>query len=74
MHKIITFIFTGKNIILEIIVCLTKQDVEKLYSEASLWSSYSGTVKKYLKELSEINSVRGLKIFWSITNVIFLNF
>ena len=63
IHKILTFIFTGKNINFGNYSCLTKKDVEKLYSDASLWSSYSGTVKKNLKELSEINSVRGLRYF-----------
>ena len=63
MHKIITYIFTGKSIRFGNYSCLTRQDVEKLQSEASLWSSYSGTVKKNLKQLSEINSIRGLRYF-----------
>ncbi len=63
LHKIITYIFTGKNIKFGNYSCLTKQDVEKLYSDASLWSSYSGTVKKNLKHLNEIDSIRGLRYF-----------
>ena len=63
MHKIITFVFTGKSIRFGNYSCLTKQDVRKLHSEASLWSSYSGSVKKNLKHLSEINSIRGLRYF-----------
>ena len=51
IHKIITFIFTGKKINFGNYSCLTKQDVEKLHSKASLWSSYSGTVKKNLSKL-----------------------
>ena len=62
-HKIITYIFTGKNINFGNYSCLTKQDVEKLHSDRSLWSSYSGTVKKNLKKLSEVNSIRGLRYF-----------
>ena len=31
--------------------------------DASLWSSYSGTVKKILKKFGEINSIRGLRYF-----------
>ena len=62
-HKILTYIFTGKNINFGNYSCLTKQDVEKLHDEASLWSSYSGTLKKNLQELSEINSIRGLRYF-----------
>ena len=34
-----------------------------MYSDASLWSSYSGTLKKNLKNFSEINSIRGLRYF-----------
>ena len=63
IHKILTYVFTGKNINFGNYSCLTKKDVEKLHSEASLWSSYSGTVKNFLKELGEINSNRGLRYF-----------
>jgi len=38
IHKIITYVFTGKNISFGNYSCLTKNDVEKLHSEASLWS------------------------------------
>ena len=62
-HKIITYIFTWKNISFGNYSCLTKKDVEKLHSDASLWSSYSGTVKKNLNQFSEINSIRGLRYF-----------
>ena len=62
-HKIITYIFTGKKINFGNYSCLIKKDVEKLHSAASLWSSYSGTVKLFLKDLSEINSIRGLRYF-----------
>jgi hypothetical protein len=63
MHKAITYVFTGKSIRFGNYSCLTKQDVEKLHSDASLWSSYSGSVKKNLKQLSEINSIRGPRYF-----------
>jgi hypothetical protein len=63
LHKIITLIFTGKNINFGNYSCLTRKDVEKLFSEASLWSSYTGTVKKKLKKFKEINSTRGLRYF-----------
>ena len=63
MHKVITYVFTGKSIRFGNYSCLTKQDVEKLHSDASLWSSYSGSVKKNLKHLSEINSIRGSRYF-----------
>jgi hypothetical protein len=63
IHKIITYIFTGKKINFGNYSCLIKKDVEKIYSDASLWSSYSGTVKKNLKEIGEIDSIRGLRYF-----------
>ena len=63
LHKLITFIFTGQNINFGNYSILTKNDVEKLHSKASLWSSFSGSVKKNLKPLNEINSIRGLRYF-----------
>ena len=63
LHKLITFIFTGKNINFGNYSILTRNDVEKLYSKASLWSSFSGSVKKNIKSLNEINSTRGLRYF-----------
>ena len=63
MHKIITYIFTGKNINFGNYSCLTKKDAEQISIKASLWSSYSGTVKKYIKDLNEIKSTRGIRYF-----------
>jgi len=62
-HKIITYLFTGKKVNFGNYSCLTKSDVNTLSSQASLWSSYSGTVKKYLTQLSEIDSIRGTRYF-----------
>ena len=62
-HKLITLIFTGQNINFGNYSILTKEDTKKLHSKASLWSSFSGTVKKNIKSYSEINSVRGLRYF-----------
>ncbi len=63
VHKLITLIFTGKNINFGNYSILTKADVKKIHSKASLWSNYSGTIKKNLKTLNEINSIRGLRYF-----------
>jgi polyisoprenyl-phosphate glycosyltransferase len=63
LHKLITFIFTGQNINFGNYSILTRSDVEKLHTKASLWSSYSGSVKKNLKSLNEINSIRGLRYY-----------
>ena len=63
MHKLITLFFTGKKINFGNYSCLTKSDAKELSTKASLWSSYSGTVKKNLKNLSEIDSIRGTRYF-----------
>ena len=63
LHKLITFIFTGQNVNFGNYSLLTKNDVEKLHSKPSLWSSFSGTVKKNIKPFNEINSIRGLRYF-----------
>ena len=63
MHKLITFVFTGKKINFGNYSCLTFSDVEKLHSKASLWSSYSGTLKKNLLSFNEIDSIRGIRYF-----------
>ena len=63
IHKLITIIFTGKNINFGNYSILTKSDVGKLHSKASVWSSFSGSVKKHLSDLNEINSIRGSRYF-----------
>jgi glycosyltransferase involved in cell wall biosynthesis len=63
VHKLITILFTGKNVNFGNYSILTKEDVRKLHSEASLWSSFSGSVKKHINSLNEINSIRGLRYF-----------
>ena len=47
-HKIITILFTGKNINFGNYSCLTKLDVKKLSTKKSLWSSFSGSVKCHI--------------------------
>ena len=63
MHKLITLVFSGQNINFGNYSILTKSDVGKLHSEASLWSSFSGSVKKNIKTFNEINSIRGLRYY-----------
>ena len=62
-HKFITYIFTGQNVNFGNYSILTRNDVKKIHSKASLWSSFSGSVKKNIKPLNEINSIRGLRYF-----------
>ena len=63
IHKIITLIFTGKNIDFGNFSCLTKNDVKILSKQESLWSSFSGTIKKSISQLNTINSSRGSRYF-----------
>tara|TARA_X000001036_G_C20380710_1_gene684445 strand:- start:158 stop:748 length:591 start_codon:yes stop_codon:yes gene_type:complete len=63
VHKLITYIFTGKKINFGNYTCLTKKDVITLSNEPSLWSSFSGSVKKNLTNLNEVDSIRGLRYF-----------
>ncbi len=62
-HKVLTYFFTGKKVNFGNYSSLTKNDVKILSDCPSLWSSYSGTVKKTLKNLKEINSTRGIRYF-----------
>ena len=65
IHKIVTIIFTGKNINFGNYICLTKNDVKILSGKTSLWSSFSGSVKKHISKLNFVNSARGLRYFGS---------
>ncbi len=62
-HKMITLIFTGKKINFGNFSCLSKDDILRICNSTSLWSSYSGTFKKYVKNYNEINSIRGVRFF-----------
>ena len=62
-HKLITIIFTGKNVNFGNYSCLTRKDVEILADKKSLWSSFSGSVKKHILKFNSIDSTRGLRYF-----------
>ena len=74
LHKIITFIFTGKSIKYGNYTCLPKSTVEKLLKEKATWNSFSGSLKKVENDLIPIPSKRGLRYFgpsqMSFTNLI----
>jgi hypothetical protein len=63
IHKLTTYLLTGKKINFGNYSCLTKEDVKILSNKASVWSSFSGSVKKYIQNLNEINSIRGSRYF-----------
>ncbi len=62
-HKLITILFTGKNVNFGNYSCLTKIDVKNLSQKKSLWSSFSGSVKFHIPKLNTIKSIRGLRYF-----------
>ena len=63
LHKILTYVFTGKLIKFGNYVCLPKQAASKLAMEACLWSSFSGSVTKIIFDRVSIPSIRGQRYF-----------
>ena len=63
IHKLITVIFTGQKINFGNYSCLTKNDINILSNKSSLWSSFSGSVKRHISEFNEVDSTRGLRYF-----------
>ena len=63
IHKIITFIFTGKIIKFGNFTCLPKKTVSRLINDKSSWSSFSGSLTKLEKNLISSPSERGLRFF-----------
>ena len=62
-HKYLTLFMTGRLINFGNYSCLTKSDLKILSNKASLWSSYSGSFKKNIKNYNEIKSIRGTRYF-----------
>ena len=62
-HKLITLIFTGKNIKFGNYTCLPKITVEKLIKEKATWNSFSGALTKVENNLVPIPSMRGDRYF-----------
>ena len=62
-HKALTLFFTGKIINFGNYSCLTKDDIFNLSRKESLWSSFSGTLKKNIFKLNTISSTRGNRYF-----------
>ena len=74
LHKIITFVFTGKSIKFGNYTCLPKLTVEKLLMEKATWNSFSGSLKKIENDPVSIPSERGSRYYgpsqMSFTNLI----
>ena len=63
LHKYLTLLSTGRLIDFGNYSCLTRSDIKIISTKVSLWSSYSGTFKKNIKNYNEINSIRGIRYF-----------
>jgi hypothetical protein len=63
IHKYLTLLITGNLINFGNYSCLTKSDLKILSTKSSLWSSFSGSFKKYIKKYNEIDSFRGKRYF-----------
>ena len=61
VHKILTFLFTGKFIKFGNFSCLPKNHVEQLIQKPYLWNSYSSSVVRTISERTSISSVRGFR-------------
>ncbi len=78
IHKLLTFLFTGRDINFGNYSCIIKDDLIKISDQESLWNSFSGTLKKNINNLNEIDSSRGLRYFgpskMSLINLILHSF
>ena len=63
IHKLITFVFTGKSIKFGNFTCLPKATVEKMINEKATWNSFSGSLTKIENNIISINSIRGNRYF-----------
>ena len=61
LHKYLTLFTTGKLINFGNYSCLTKSDIKILSTKASLWSSFSGSFKKYIKNYNDIKIDKNLE-------------
>ena len=62
-HKILTYIFTGKLIKFGNYSCLPKKDAARLVKDASIWSSFSGSLTKIISDRVSVPSIRGQRYF-----------
>jgi len=75
IHKLLTFIFTGKLIKFGNFTSLPKLHAEQLIQKSYLWNSYSSAVVKTIRERTSIPSIRGIRyVLPSKMNFIWLVF
>jgi len=63
IHKLITYIFTGKSIKFGNFTCLPKDIVKKMINEKATWNSFSGALTKIDNNMIKIPSIRGTRYF-----------
>tara|TARA_Y100001970_G_C14082602_1_gene775559 strand:- start:41 stop:928 length:888 start_codon:yes stop_codon:yes gene_type:complete len=63
LHKLITLVFTGKNMNFGHYCCLTRDDVILLSSKKTLWSNFAGAAKKFIPNLYGVPTIRGKRYF-----------
>ena len=63
VHKILTFIFTGKSIKFGHFSCIPKSIVKEMVNEKATWNCYSASLVKITKERNSIPSIRGKRYF-----------
>ncbi len=63
IHKYLTFIFTGQSIKFGNYTCLPRSAVTRMLADPAIWSSFSGSLSKIIKDRTSIPSIRGLRYF-----------
>ena len=63
VHKILTFIFTGKSIKFGHFSCIPKSIVKEMVNEKATWNCYSASLVKITKQRNSIPSIRGKRYF-----------
>ena len=61
LHKTLTFILTGYSIRYGNFMCIPKQDLNLIINNENLSVSFSGTITKFMKNKTYINSIRGIR-------------
>ena len=74
IHKILTFIFTGKLIKFGNFTCLTKSHAHELISKPYLWNSYSSSVVRTINQRTAIPSKKRSQIRFAIENEFFISY
>jgi len=63
IHKILTYLFTGKLIKFGHFTCISKSVVKKMTNEKATWNCYSASLVKVTKIRDSISSIRGKRYF-----------